>query len=224
MITRDALTGLILAGGQGRRMQEAGWGDASLADAGLAPSSPQGGAARPVQEKGLLQLHGLTLAEHTRRRLAPYVSQVLISANTCLDAYAEYGVVIPDDKVLGEYSGPLAGVASALKHVRTPWMVVLPVDVPHPPADLIARLCAAVIDSDAQIAYASTVSGVHPLCMVLHSDLMQNLYDFLLSGERKVQFWQRQNNAVAVQFEGAAFFNINTPQDLLQAGNDLTTR
>lgn len=229
MMTREMLTGLILAGGQGRRMQGAAGLPADENGSGSVPrvlaqtgqaGKPISRTLEPAQEKGLLRLNGLALAEHARRRLEPYVSQVLISANTHLDAYAEYGLVVSDDKVLGEYSGPLAGVASALMHARTPWMVVLPVDVPYPPADLIKRLCATVIDSGAQIAYASTASGVHPLCMVLHSSLEQNLYDFLLSGERKVQFWQRQNNAVAVQFEGAAFFNINTPQDLLQAGND----
>lgn len=204
MITRKELTGLVLAGGRGRRMQGA---------AGLQTSETS-----PVHEKGLLQLHGLPLVEHARRHLAPYVGQMLISANTHLDAYAEYGFVVPDDNVLGEYPGPLAGIASALKHVTTPWMIVLPVDVPHPPVDLVDLLCDAVGVDSAQIAYATTENGVHPLCMLLHTSLMRNLYGFLLSGERKVQCWQWQNNAVAVRFEGAAFFNINTPQDLLRAG------
>ncbi|NYT62423.1 molybdenum cofactor guanylyltransferase [Alcaligenaceae bacterium] len=223
------LTGLVLAGGQGRRMQGAAGSLTDASSSGVAPGpetlvqasrtgTPISRVQGPAQEKGLLQLRGLALVEHARRRLAPQVGQVLISANTHLDAYAEYGFVIPDDQILGDYSGPLAGIASALRHVATPWLMVLPVDVPLPPADLIARLCEAVSGSDAQIAYARSENGVHPLCMLLHVSLKQGLYDFLLAGERKVQFWQRQNHAVTVHFEGAAFFNINTQQDLLRAG------
>ncbi|WP_353153683.1 molybdenum cofactor guanylyltransferase MobA [Pollutimonas bauzanensis] len=195
MIARSLLTGLVLAGGQGRRMQAA------------------------ALEKGLLELNGKPLVEHACGHLAPYVDKVLISANTNLDRYAQYGDVVPDDLALGEYSGPLAGIASALRHVATPWLVVLPVDVPCPPVDLIERLCASVGDEGPRIAYARTSAGVHPLCMVAHSSLVDGLYDFLLSGERKVQFWQRQNDAVPVLFDdvGDAFFNINTPEDLLRA-------
>lgn len=198
MMQREELTGLVLAGGQGRRMQ---------------PIVPGAGS---VLEKGLLELEGLPLVEHARRRLLPYVEQVFISANTRLDAYANYGTVIPDDTALEAYSGPLAGVASALRHVATPWLLVLPVDVPRPPADLIPRLCARVGMAGAKLAYACTAAGVHPLCMVLHSSLVDGLYDFLLAGERKVQFWQRQNGAVPVLFDGVGdtFFNINTLEDL----------
>ena len=204
MSARGSLTGLILSGGQGRRMQQA---------------SPAGQV-----EKGLLVVHGLPLVEHARRLLAPHAANILISANTHLEAYAEYGIVVPDDSRLGAYSGPLAGVASALACSTTPWMVVMPVDVMALPWDLVPRLLEEVSEDGPRkggprIAYARTRDSVHPLCMVLHRTLRQSLHDFLLSGERKVQLWQRRNEAAAVLFEdaGHAFFNINTPQDLLQA-------
>ena len=209
MSARASLTGLILSGGQGRRMQQA---------------SPGGQV-----EKGLLVVDGLPLVEHARRLLAPHTANILISANTHLEAYAQYGIVVPDDSRLGAYSGPLAGVASALACSTTPWMVVMPVDVMALPGDLVPRLLEAVSEDGSlrdgprkdgpRIAYARTRDFVHPLCMVLHRTLRQSLHDFLLSGERKVQLWQRRNEAAAVLFEdaGHAFFNINTPQDLLQA-------
>lgn len=209
MSARDSLTGLVLSGGQGRRMQEA---------------SPGGEV-----EKGLLMLNGLPLVDHARRVLAPHAATILISANTHADAYAQYGIVVPDEPSLGAYSGPLAGVASALACSVTSWLVVMPVDVLGLPEDLVPRLLEAVNENGARtdgprmdgprIAYARTRDAVHPLCMVLHRTLRQSLHDFLSSGERKVQLWQRRNEAAAVQFEDAdnAFFNINTPQDLLRA-------
>ena len=198
-MTRDSLTGLILSGGRGRRMQEAGPG--------------------VDIEKGLLVVDGLPLVEHTRRLLAPHVAKILISANTCQDAYAEYGMVVPDLPGLGAYSGPLAGVASALSCSTTSWMLVMPVDVVALPEDLVPRLLEAVSEDGAHIAYARTGDAVHPLCMVLHRTLRRSLHEFLSSGERRVQLWQSRNHAVAVQFEdaGHAFFNINTPRDLMCA-------
>ncbi len=209
MSARDSLTGLVLSGGQGRRMQQASLGG--------------------QVEKGLLVLDGLPLVEHARRLLARHAANILISANTHLDAYAQYGVVVPDEPGLGAYSGPLAGVASALACSTTPWMLVMPVDVLALPEDLVPRLLEAVGEDGSlregprkdgpRIAYARTRDSVHPLCMVLHRTLRQSLLDFLLSGERKVQLWQRQNEAAAVLFEdtGRAFLNVNTPQDLLRA-------
>lgn len=200
---RDSLTGLILAGGQGRRMQRAGHGG--------------------KVEKGLLVLNGLPLVEHARRYLGRHADTILISANTRLNDFESYGAVVPDEPQLGAYSGPLAGVVSALARSTTPWMVVLPVDVTGLPEDLVVRLLAAVSDDGAHIAYARTQNSVHPLCMVLHRASRQSLYEFLLAGERKVQAWQRQNDAAAVLFDDTehAFFNINTPQDLLRAGGSL---
>ncbi|MGP1614529.1 MAG: NTP transferase domain-containing protein, partial [Pollutimonas bauzanensis] len=166
-----------------------------------------------------LELDGLPLIEHARRFLAPHVGRILVSANTQLDAYAQYGAVVPDDPALGAYAGPLAGVASALGRCGFSWLLVMPVDVLQPPPDLARRLGAAVGLDGPRIAYASTAQGVHPLCMVLHCSLRQSLYDFLQAGERKVQLWQQRNGAVPVVFDGAgdAFFNVNTPQDLARA-------
>ncbi len=204
MIGRDSLTGLVLAGGLGRRMQGAAGHDGEV-------------------EKGLLVLNGLPLVDHAQRFLARHAGKILISANTHRDAYENYGTVVPDEPQLGDYSGPLAGVASALACSTTPWVVVMPVDVTGLPENLVPRLLEAVSDDGAHIAYARTRNSVHPLCMVLHRTSRQGLCEFLLAGERRVQLWQRQNGAAAVLFEDAdhAFFNINTPQDLLQARGGL---
>jgi molybdopterin-guanine dinucleotide biosynthesis protein A len=199
MITRGELTGLILAGGQARRMR--------------------GGLNMPAVEKGLLELDGMPLIEHARRFLFPHVAHILISANSSLDGYAQYGTVVPDGQAWEKYTGPLAGVASGLGLAATAWLMVMPVDVPRPPADLPERLCAAVSAQGPLIAYAETADGAHPLCMVLHRGVLQSLCDFLRAGERKVLSWQQLNGAAPVLFEGGSdvFFNINTPQDLLRA-------
>jgi molybdopterin-guanine dinucleotide biosynthesis protein A len=202
-IAKDSMTGLVLAGGQASRMQIPG---------------------QDTVDKGLLQVRGMPLVALAQRYLEPKVGRLCISANRNLDTYGQYGRVISDDPVFGESSGPLAGIASALAQSATPWLMVIPVDVPDLPEELVQRLAEAVSAAQAQIAYAATNVRSHPLCMLMHRDLLAGLREFLLAGGRKVQVWQKENHALEVQFPDAEhrFFNVNTPQDwgqVLQSRN-----
>jgi len=70
------VTGLLLAGGQGRRM---------------------GGV-----DKGLQALHGKPMAQWALERLAPQVDEVLINCNQNLDAYARFGHRLGGDQAQRE--------------------------------------------------------------------------------------------------------------------------
>jgi len=232
-IERASLTGLILAGGRSSRMQGPARAQAAdvPADAGHvhdarhargAPSWIPAGEG--VVDKGLLLLNGHTLAYHAWRFLAPQVERVLVSANRCQDRYARYGRVIADDPALGADLGPLAGIEAALRAMATPWLLVMPVDVCAVPTDLGARLAETVESAGALAAYACTRGAgderkVHPLCMLAHASLAGGLRQYLLGGGRKVQRWHQRIGAAAVVFGGGdqAFFNVNTPEDLVQA-------
>ncbi|NYT65515.1 molybdenum cofactor guanylyltransferase [Alcaligenaceae bacterium] len=197
MITRDHISGLILTGGQGRRLQ------------------PKSG---PAVEKGLVEVGGQPLVLRMLNYMQPRVTDVWISANSQLQTYANYAPVIVDDPALGEYQGPLAGIASVLPYVRTPWLFVMPVDIPYPPASLLAVLLQYANNGLAKIYYVHA-QREHPLCMLMHVDLGSGLREYLRSGSRKVQDWQRQNAAMTVAFQGDLneFLNINTPEDLCLA-------
>jgi molybdopterin-guanine dinucleotide biosynthesis protein A len=195
MIPRHLLGGLILAGGRARRLQEPG--NAEL-------------------DKGMLDLHGVPLAGHAARFLSARVSRLWISANRHADFYRRFGDVVADDPEYGADCGPLAGIASVLAVASTPWLAVVPVDVPGLPHDLVERLADAALASRAGMAFAENAQGAHPLCMVLHRRALASLRTSLLGGERKVRRWQASQGAAAVWFDdaGAAFFNINTQEDL----------
>jgi molybdopterin-guanine dinucleotide biosynthesis protein A len=205
MIAPADLTGLILAGGLASRMRE------SLRTA-LDGSEPL--------EKGLLTLRGETLAARARRFLAPQVCRVLISANRQAARYAVYGQVVPDAPEYGDNAGPLAGVASGLATCATPWMAVIPVDVPLLPQDLLERLWKTVRDEGVRLAYAGDSEGsIHPLCMLVHRDLLDDLRGYLLEGGRKVRLWHERHHGRLVRFEGVVdqFLNVNTVEDLKRA-------
>lgn len=187
-LDKRGVTGLILAGGEGRRM---------------------GGA-----DKGLLLLAGRPLVAHALERLAPQVDALLISANRNLDAYRRFGhPVLPD--VLGAGQGPLAGLHAGLAACATPWLLACPCDCPALPADLAARLLAAAEASQASIAVATAGGKPQPAFQLLRRDLLPALAAHFAAGGRRLMAWCREQGAVEAPFpDAAAFRNLNTPEEL----------
>jgi len=186
---KPEVTGVILAGGQGRRM---------------------GGA-----DKGLQLLDGRPLAQWVLDRLAPQVAAVLISANRNLPRYAEFGCPVLPDRI-ADSAGPLAGVQAALAQAATPLLQTVPCDSPFLPGDLVARLHAELTGQGAQLAVARSGGRVHRACCLLRCDLAPRLDAFLASGERKVGLWHASLDVVEVDFDDSdgAFANLNTADDL----------
>jgi molybdopterin-guanine dinucleotide biosynthesis protein A len=187
-LDKSGVTGLILAGGEGRRM---------------------GGA-----DKGLIPLAGRPLVAHVIDRLAPQVDGLLISANRNLDAYRIFGhPVLPD--TLGERQGPLAGLQAGLAACPTPWLLTCPCDCPALPADLAARLLAAATAHNTPIAVARVAGKTQPAFQLLRRHLQPALEAHFAAGGRKLMDWCRAQGAVEVEFPDAtAFCNLNSPDDL----------
>ncbi|MDP1610158.1 MAG: molybdenum cofactor guanylyltransferase MobA [Sulfuritalea sp.] len=187
---REQITGVILAGGQGRRM---------------------GGV-----DKGLQDLHGRPLVQWVLDRLAPQVGTVLISANQNLERYAALGCAALPDGIPG-FAGPLAGIHVALAWADTPLVATVPCDSPFLPADLVARLHAALMAGTAELAVARTGDRVQRACCLMRRELLPQLETFLAAGDRKVGLWHESLKTVEVAFddEADAFRNINTVEELL---------
>ena len=183
------ITGVILAGGQGRRM---------------------GGV-----DKGLRELRGKPMIEWVLERFAPQVDAVLINANQNLELYARLGHPVITDEI-GGFAGPLAGLQCALRAARHPLVATVPCDSPFLPADLVARLDTALQVRQAQLAVARTGSQPHPVFCLCRHDVLPHLTQFLAGGGRKIDAWYATLRVVEVAFddEPDAFSNINTPEEL----------
>lgn len=196
MISVDRVSGLILAGGQGRRMQRQGV---------------------PTIEKGLVLLHDRPLVAWAADAMPSTLSHRYVSANRHLDRYERFGTVVPDAPDLEPDSGPLAGVLSTLRQLRTPWLYVVPVDVPFPPPGVCQTLLQHVARSGDKLAYAHSTRP-QPLFMLVHQSLQASLEAYLRDGSRKVQGWQQQHgDAVPIAKDEDGFLNVNTPEDMLRA-------
>ena len=187
MAKNERLSAVILAGGQGRRM---------------------GGA-----DKGLVEYRGRPLIEWLLESLHPQVDEIFISANRNLESYARYGHrVLPD--TLPDFPGPLAGVLTAMEAVTSDWLLVVPCDTPHLPADLAYRLLHAARASGAPLAVAADPARVHHTTMLVQTRLADSLRDYLDSGQRAVKHWQAQFPLVQIEFPAGLFDNFNTAADL----------
>jgi molybdenum cofactor guanylyltransferase len=183
------VTGLVLAGGQGRRM---------------------GGV-----DKGLAPLRGRPMVAWVLDRFAPQVDEVIINANQNRDAYAAFGHRVVGDEI-GGFAGPLAGLHAGLQVAAHPFVATVPCDSPFLPEDLVKRLLDAALANHADVAVAKTGDQPHPVFALVRASVHGHLTKFLAGGGRKIDAWYASLRVVEVPFDDQpeAFSNINTRDEL----------
>ncbi|MBK1697368.1 molybdenum cofactor guanylyltransferase MobA [Rhodovibrio salinarum] len=205
-----AACGVLLAGGQSRRM---GGGD-----------------------KTLRKLGDRTILQHVIDRAAPQVERLILNANGDPHRFAEVRLPVAPDVVDG-FAGPLAGVLTgmewAARHApEVTWIATFACDAPFLPRELVARLRQAVSDADADLACAASNGRSHPVFGLWRVDLRHDLRQAMIDEDiRKVDVWTARHKLVTVDFpletraDGPRdpFFNANHPDDLAEAERLLAT-
>ena len=189
-----------------------------------------GGAARRMGgvDKALLPLSGRPLLAHVIARIAPQVSGLAVNANGEPARFVAFGLPVIGDSVPGR-PGPLAGVLAAMEWAAAAGaarVVTVPADAPFLPADLVARLDAALGGREA-IAVAASGGRTHFVVASWPVALAGDLRAALGRGERKVETFQDRYACVRASWDvadGDPFFNVNTPDDLRAAEAVLAVR
>ena len=190
---QSEITGIVLAGGEGRRM---------------------GGV-----DKGLTPLAGLPMAAHVVAALRAQCGEVLINANRNAQSYADLGCQVfadaPDAGADMIFNGPLAGIHAALAHARTQWVLIAPCDSPLVASTLGERLWAPLSRTGAEIAVAHDGERLHPVFALLRTNLADSAADFLRRGQRKIDRWYAEHDTIEVQLADLAdtFLNVNRIED-----------
>jgi molybdopterin-guanine dinucleotide biosynthesis protein A len=193
------ITGVILSGGKGKRMGN--------------------------QDKGLTLLADRPLMAHVISAFSPQVNSIFISANQNISDYQGFGYEVFEDSI-GDYAGPLAGLLTAMKRAplapnESETLVVVPCDAPLLPKDLVSRLVEAVGSSKSLAVIPHDGTRLQPLFGLYSLEALGSLERFLKSGQRKVGIWVESLSPEVVDFsdQPAAFLNINSPEELLDAEN-----
>jgi molybdenum cofactor guanylyltransferase len=187
MTSANSVTGLILAGGAGRRV-----GD---------------------RDKGLLLFQGKPFVAHVSAALQPQVARLVISCNrnfSCYEKFASHTVA--DGRP--DFQGPLAGLEAASAAITTDLLVVVSCDMPHLPGNLVARLTAQLLtdaDGTPDICYAHDGVRAQYLCAGIRRNSLDTLTPFIDAGGRAVQDWYKSHAAIAVDFsdQQGCFRNYN---------------
>jgi molybdenum cofactor guanylyltransferase len=194
---RDAVAGVLLAGGLARRM---GGGD-----------------------KSLRRLGGRAILEHVIERARPQVAALLLNANGDPARFASFGLPVAADVVEG-FAGPLAGVLTGMEWARAnrpdcAWIATMATDTPFFPRDLVARLFQGIQGAD--LACASSNRRANPVFGLWPVRLADDLRRAMIEEEiRKVDVWTARYRLVEVDFPAEPFdpfFNANRPEDLAEA-------
>ncbi|MBF6058714.1 MULTISPECIES: NTP transferase domain-containing protein [Thiomicrorhabdus] len=187
---------LILAGGQGRRMNglDKGWVE--------------------CQNKPLIQW----LLDSLHRQLAALANgnfKLFVSANRNLQSYATLCERVIKDEYVG-YQGPLAGIASVMRSEEAKsiqrW-VVIPVDAFHLPDDFVNKMLS--IQGD-EVGYACQAVQEHYAFLSIPQTRIHNLNLYLSRGGRSIKGWLREEPFLhPVRFAEVDFFgNFNSLQEL----------
>jgi molybdopterin-guanine dinucleotide biosynthesis protein A len=184
MANRKQISGLILAGGAGSRVQG--------------------------RDKGLIEWQGSPLISHVAGRLRPQVDQLLVSCNRNGEQYAPYADSLITDLRPG-FEGPLAGIEAAVGRVEGKYLIIVACDTPRLPPDLAQRLLEPLTSGKAKISYANDGAREQYLFAAIHSSCLSTLGTFLESGQRAVRHWYQTLPAVSVDFsdQQECFANYN---------------
>jgi molybdenum cofactor guanylyltransferase len=187
--------GAIIAGGQSRRMEG--------------------------REKAFLTLAGKKILAHVIARVEPQVDQLVINANGEPTRFSGFGLeVVPD--VLTALTTPLAGIHATLqfaKNIGGDVLITIPSDTPFLPFDLVANLLEKTGTSGAAIGASG--GQEHYIIGAWKTELLDGLESAIARDNLfRVKDWAHSVAAQKVEWPVEPhdpFFNVNAPEDLLQA-------
>lgn len=202
--------GIILAGGQSRRM-----------------NGP---------DKALLSFGTGTLIDYVYQRLARQLPVVALNTNNDPAHFHHLGIPIIPDSVTG-FAGPLAGILAGMEWASIQkdgfsHILTVATDTPFFPDDLHEKLSQQVANAPDAIAIASSAGRIHPVFGLWPISSCGELREWLSDDEnRRVTNWINAHPHKSVEFPLMAqtdhpldpFFNINTRDDILEAQKRWTT-
>jgi molybdopterin-guanine dinucleotide biosynthesis protein A len=196
-----ATFGLVLAGGQARRM---GGGD-----------------------KARIKIGGVTILDSVLATLSGQVQGIVLNANGDPSRFADTGLDVVADSI-PDFAGPLAGILAGLDYLSAQnsgieWLLSVPGDCPFLPDDMVERLHEARRKMGAGVPLACARSGEwrHPVVglwpLALREDLRKAL---TVEGLHKIEIWTARHGVAIADWPDQPidpFFNVNTPEDAAKA-------
>lgn len=182
-------------------------------------------------DKCLLELAGMPLLARVIDRIQTQISEVILNANGDATRFSAFGLPVVADKFatpVGPLGGVLAGMEYAAQHGFS-HIVTVAADTPFFPLNMVDQFIIRMTETKAAIVIAATRDAQgrvnrHPTFAIWPVNLRENLHQAIDAGTRKIVVWTDSIGSETVVFPsptGDPFFNVNTPQDLLEAAKML---
>ncbi|SHK18796.1 molybdenum cofactor guanylyltransferase [Thermocrinis minervae] len=174
-----------------------------------------GGKSRRFgQDKTLYPIEGKPMILHVVE-LARRVSERVFILSKDVQKYAFIkGVDILKDYVHEQFA--LAGVYTALKRTSYEKVLILSADMPYLRPDILTHLWKS---SQPDVSLYKVNEKLYPFPGVYYRSVLPPLEDYILKGRRRVgKFLELLRINTLTSEEKRAFTNVNTLEDILQAG------
>lgn len=207
-VRSGAVVGVVLAGGEGRRMGP--------------------GALKPLR-----LLAGRPMVAHVVDRLRPQVMDLVIVANDPAPEFRALGAPVVGDppdiqeaaRREGRRLGPLAGILAGMEwaldhHPHCGWILTAPADVPFLPLDLTVRLCGLMHVPEPDVLMVRHGKRREHTLAIWSVKLAADLRRAILEeGMRRVETFAQRYAFEELVWPGnaAPFLNVNTPAELNEA-------
>jgi molybdopterin-guanine dinucleotide biosynthesis protein A len=176
-------------------------------------------------DKALIEIGGAPILDRVLARLGPACAEVIFNANGDPARFAVYRLPVVADDV-PDFAGPLAGVLAGLDWAAQNrpdlgWVASAPADCPFLAGDGVPRLHEAARARGLPLACASSGAWRHPVIGLWPVALRDDLRRALLSeGLRKIEAWTARHGVALADWPAEPidpFFNVNTPDDIVEA-------
>ena len=121
---------------------------------------------------------------------------------------------------MGEFFGPLVGMASGMQATNTDYLLTVPCDSPFIPPVLAEKLFRELQDKQADISVAHDSTRMQPVFALLRTGLLPSLMTYLEDGGRKIDTWYAEHRLARTDFlTGPMPLSISTHRTTSNAWN-----
>lgn len=192
-ITKDEITGIILAGGKSSRMGK---------------------------DKALSDFKGKPLISYAIETLKPLCGTLIISANQT-GKYGTFGLPVISDEI--KNIGPMGGILTCLKHSETQHNLIISCDTPFVGSDLFMHLLRKIENYQVVVPSHETfliepLNAYYNTNLIgeMEKSIWEGNYK-LMDFFKKVRFKSVEINEKLPFYKEHLFLNINTLKDIDQA-------
>ena len=181
-------------------------------------------------DKAFLDFGGQTLLDRALNAISAVCERVAIVGDPA--KFAKYGSAKREPRKYESNvadifpgCGPLGGIHAGLVYSSAELNLILAVDMPFVSRELLAFLFAAAEASDAIVTVPRIGKRYQPLCAIYRREFSTVAEQALRAGKYKVDATFsgiavrviEEEELAAAGFSERSFFNVNTPQDRLEA-------